>query len=583
MGISSSQLQPQELITFRKLPTDVPLNDVMIPERTENRRPTNVKWLIVLGVVTVVLLPFMIYTLSYSDIRRLTRGYDKCGNICGQENYLWSGIGCSGQNFTYKPYLQYNNDDYHGGVGAKFTSDRQSRDCVQSCRSGYFPLLGRCIRGQRDEYVSDNSNSDVQIRYDAGAVDVSIYLDSVKWQIVICCLLSILVSMGMLFLFRYAVAFVVWGIMIGCFLGFIILVVFLWYLVASADEQVKSGLMVYAIVLTIVAIVLGIILIWCRKKIRLVILLLKEATKAVFDMPLLMTVPVICVLAILVLSILVIFTTLYMATAGSLEQIENYSDYYTYAPNHVMLFTIAYNAVVYLWLSQFFTGIQYMVIAGAVSKWYFSREKTGCERPIRTAVINAFKFHLGTVALGSLIITAVQVIKSIILGLIKNERTRALVHACLKPIENFFKFLSKNSYIITAIHGQGFIRSGKRAAKLILQNVSDIIAVNSIGDFVLGMAKILIVVVTLLLSMGILAIAPGVGSAGNSIYPYIIIGVISLVVACVAFGVFETTIDTLFICYCEDSLLNDGMARPYFMSRNLMEFVQDSKEVYAKK
>lgn len=37
------------------------------------------------------------------------------------------------------------------------------------------------------------------------------------------------------------------------------------------------------------------------------------------------------------------------------------------------------------------------------------------------------------------------------------------------------------------------------------------------------------------------------------------------------------TIDTIFICFCEDCELNDGISKPYYMSRGLMEFVQNSK------
>lgn len=38
------------------------------------------------------------------------------------------------------------------------------------------------------------------------------------------------------------------------------------------------------------------------------------------------------------------------------------------------------------------------------------------------------------------------------------------------------------------------------------------------------------------------------------------------------------TIDTIFLCFCEDCEQNDGISRPYFMSRGLMEFVQNSKQ-----
>lgn len=41
---------------------------------------------------------------------------------------------------------------------------------------------------------------------------------------------------------------------------------------------------------------------------------------------------------------------------------------------------------------------------------------------------------------------------------------------------------------------------------------------------------------------------------------------------------FQMTIDTIFICFCEDCERNDGISRPYYMSRGLMQFVQNSKK-----
>lgn len=40
----------------------------------------------------------------------------------------------------------------------------------------------------------------------------------------------------------------------------------------------------------------------------------------------------------------------------------------------------------------------------------------------------------------------------------------------------------------------------------------------------------------------------------------------------------QMIIDTIFICFCEDCEQNDGINRPYFMSRGLMEFIQNSKK-----
>lgn len=38
-------------------------------------------------------------------------------------------------------------------------------------------------------------------------------------------------------------------------------------------------------------------------------------------------------------------------------------------------------------------------------------------------------------------------------------------------------------------------------------------------------------------------------------------------------------IDTIFLCFCEDCEMNDGLSRPYYMPNSLMDFVQNSKKV----
>jgi solute carrier family 44 protein 1 (choline transporter-like protein) len=43
--------------------------------------------------------------------------------------------------------------------------------------------------------------------------------------------------------------------------------------------------------------------------------------------------------------------------------------------------------------------------------------------------------------------------------------------------------------------------------------------------------------------------------------------------------VYEMAIDTIFLCFCEDCEQNDGITKPYYMSRGLMEFVENSKKV----
>ena len=41
------------------------------------------------------------------------------------------------------------------------------------------------------------------------------------------------------------------------------------------------------------------------------------------------------------------------------------------------------------------------------------------------------------------------------------------------------------------------------------------------------------------------------------------------------------SIDTIFLCFCEDSERNDGITKPYYMSKGLIEFVENSSKALA--
>jgi hypothetical protein len=60
--------------------------------------------------------------------------------------------------------------------------------------------------------------------------------------------------------------------------------------------------------------------------------------------------------------------------------------------------------------------------------------------------------------------------------------------------------------------------------------------------------------------------------------PVLMCGIFAYLVSHCFLTVYEMTIDTIFLCFCEDCEHNDGISKPYFMSRNLMEFVQNSKQ-----
>ncbi|XP_066148515.1 choline transporter-like protein 1 [Euwallacea fornicatus] len=570
MGISCSLSQLQELGAFKNRATDSLLGDIDIPEKEENRRPTNVKCLVILGALLVIFLPFVIYTLCYANFARIFDGYDKCGNICGRDNSHWEGIECSGKDLRAYPYLEI--ESKYTGPTFKHNFRRQERQCVSSCKTDYTLMFGRCVNKLMENDMRSVGNKlFTEPRFHEK--DLALYFLSIKWQLIISCLLSVLVSSVMMFLFCHASSLAIWGLLMGWFLASVLLTIAFWSFYLTLPDGGALPL-IFGIPLTMLPLILGIVFFMCMSKIRLIILLFKETTKVVFDIPRLVVVPFVCVIA--VLSLLFIFNIVLtaMISAGTLKK--TWQEFYAYTWNFPMEIAFIYNLFVFIWLFYFLISIQDMVIAGAASKWYFNRDKSLISKPIRQSIGITFKYHLGSVALGALLNIIFPVIL-LIMGLLKLFKAFNF-----KKTGGLFTILLTNACIVTAMHGRPLLRSGERAARLIIQYLGDIIVVNYVADFVLLLAKLFIVIVNLLLASRVYSIAPG-SVYDSDFMSYIIVAVVSLIVSTVFFGVFKITANTFFICYCEDSLLNDGRVRPYFMTRNLMKFVEETKKVYDEK
>jgi solute carrier family 44 protein 1 (choline transporter-like protein) len=145
---------------------------------------------------------------------------------------------------------------------------------------------------------------------------------------------------------------------------------------------------------------------------------------------------------------------------------------------------------------------------------------------------------------------------------------------CLACFESFIQYLSKNAYVMITINGSSFCIAGKRAFQMLSSNALRVLAINSVGDFVLLLGKIFVVTATVLIGIEMIQNTPGLHYRW---IPVLLCGIFAFLVAHCFLTVYEMTIDTIFMCFCEDCEQNDGIAKPYYMSRNLMEFVQNSK------
>lgn len=153
-----------------------------------------------------------------------------------------------------------------------------------------------------------------------------------------------------------------------------------------------------------------------------------------------------------------------------------------------------------------------------------------------------------------------------------------VVRCCLWCFEKCLKFLSRNAYIVIAMQGKCFCAASVEAFKILLRNIARVAVVNSISFFMLFLVKTTItltvgVVVFAVLSSSASATIPKElailsGPVTSPMAPVLVACVLAWLVASAFANVYEAAIDTILLCFCEDTAMN-GEAASEFMSDEL--------------
>ncbi|KAG5894972.1 hypothetical protein JTB14_009705 [Gonioctena quinquepunctata] len=249
----------------------------------------------------------------------------------------------------------------------------------------------------------------------------------------------------------------------------------------------------------------------------------------------------------------------------------------------------AYNIFGFFWLAFFVSALGQMVLASVFAQWYWTfNKRTLPFFAVTSALRRTLRFHMGTLAFGSLIVAICRMIRVILeyidhkVKKYDNELTRAIMcffKCFFYCLEKFLRFINKNAYIMCAVHGKNFCASAKDAFMLLMRNVIRVFVLDKVTDFLFFLSK-------LLLTMGVGAVAyvlfatdltpKLIDNSGihYGLVPVVIIMVSTFLIATLFFSVYSMAVDTLFMCFLEDSERNDGSSeKPFYMSKNLMKIL----------
>ncbi|KAL6080223.1 hypothetical protein STEG23_010344, partial [Scotinomys teguina] len=133
-----------------------------------------------------------------------------------------------------------------------------------------------------------------------------------------------------------------------------------------------------------------------------------------------------------------------------------------------------------------------------------------------------------------------------------------------------------NAYTATAINSTNFCTSAKDAFVILVENALRVAAINTVGDFMLFLGKVLIVCSTGLAGIMLLNYQQ---DYTVWVLPLIIVCLFAFLVAHCFLSIYEMVVDVLFLCFAIDTKYNDGSpGREFYMDKVLMEFVENSRK-----
>ncbi|KAM7504017.1 hypothetical protein LguiB_002921 [Lonicera macranthoides] len=248
------------------------------------------------------------------------------------------------------------------------------------------------------------------------------------------------------------------------------------------------------------------------------------------------------------------------------------------------------------WATQFFIAFSSTVIAGSVASYYWARGETSPEipfLPVFASMNRLMRYSLGSVALGSLIVSFVESIRFLLKATRRKLKVaytvpdswigRVMFYSSQyfrRGIEWTIKSVNRNAYIMIAMTGKGFFRSSEMATELIISNILRIGKVNVIGDVILFLGKLCVSLSSALFAFLMLD-THKYKSAHNKIssplFPVLVCWGLGYVVATLFFAVVEMSIETIILSFCQDSEEHQGTA--HFAPPLLLETLTDQNEM----
>lgn len=454
------------------------------------------------------------------------------------------------------------------------------------------PVLNRCVpsmKGVPTDLKEDVKNVYKLLNSWGSAEQFLGDIYTTRWFILAMCVVALVLSIVLIAFLHYLTTVISWLICLLVGTASIILVGVLWWTYYSIrhghsldskysylEELIKNETAIYvmAICATIFMIFLLMVIFFMRKQFSGLAALFEEAGNCMLSLPGLFLPSFLAFIALCLFLVFWVWIVLGLATASypgensllpfasitvhndtAIAPVEKNNTGDDYRSLKLVEFLeaawlkrmVIFYLIALIWTTEFIFACQQLTMAGAVAYWYFRKP---FDSPVLQAMGKMVKYHLGSVAKGSFLITIFKIPRLLLTYLyVKLKRAEetgsSLATCCLKccicwfwMLEKFVRYLNHNAYTVIAIESINFCPAAGVAWNALVSNALQVATINGVGDFVLFLGKLFVAVVCALVSILLLKSRDNVNFY---VVPVLIIGLFSFFIAHVILSLYEVS------------------------------------------
>lgn len=308
------------------------------------------------------------------------------------------------------------------------------------------------------------------------------------------------------------------------------------------------------------------------KRIRLAIAVIKTTAVFINDVKSIYFVPIISSLVLFVFLFMWLIGFFYIGSVGT--PVILMTDQLPFASvnwSQDTQIALAYYTFMGIWTYTFLDAVQLFVICSTACIWYFKQESASF--PVTKSAYRAFRYYLGSLAFGSLILAIVLSIKYVVMYIREKTKDAASENKCLKYgldcllcciacLQRIVEFINKSAYIQIALQGKGFCAACKDACCIVLENCLRFAAVDGLGSIFVYFGIVFIGAVNAIIGYVILESTPmykdNISSPNVSVF---IMGVFGVCIGGVFMSIYGQSIDAILFSFILDETINKASGR----------------------